>query len=425
MIQRIIPAMASSTDQNALDPNDLQGFKRLRKVAEMLRHLHGVGCDRDKAHLRQLHFDDYVLLILLAMFNPILDTLRSLQIASELEKVRDKLGIRRRFSLGSFSESCRVFEPGQLDAIVADLWQKVPAGNRPEMFQDLPGQITLVDSTVIRTLRTIAEAMWLENKAGWRLHLQFDVDRHVPLATEITPPRNTGKGEEKHVLRGALAPGHTYVMDRWFAQFSLFNDIHKIGSSYVCRIRDHSIYEIIEAKPLTAADVKAGVIGDQIVRLGKKNNPGGLPDHPVRLVCVTCTPHAKRGRTRNHSGRGGTAGHPSDGVLRVVTDLLEAPAEVIAFLYQYRWTIEVFIRFFKQTLGNRHLLSTKTEGIRIQIAAGIIACMLMAILTGVRPTKQLQLLMGLYLSGWASLPELQRGIDRARLAQERADAKKA
>lgn len=422
----MIPAMASAADHNSpLDSHDLQGFKRLRKVAEMLRHLHGVGCDRDNAHLRQLHFDDYVLLILLAMFNPILDTLRSLQMASELEKVRDKLGIRRRFSLGSFSESCRVFEPEQLDAIVADLWQKVPAGNRPEMFKDLPGQITLVDSTVIRTLRTVAEAMWLEEKAGWRLHLQFDVDHHVPSSSVVTPPKNTGKGEEKAVLRGSLAPGHTYVMDRWFAQFSLFNDIHKIGSSYVCRVRDHSVYEVIEERPLTQADRNAGVISDHVVRLGKKGNPGGLPDHPVRLVCVTCTPHVKRGKSKSHSGLGGTSGPASDGVLRVVTDLLEAPAEVIAFLYQYRWTIEVFIRFFKQTLGNRHLLSTKIEGIRIQIAAGIIACMLMAILTGVRPTKQLQLLMGLYLSGWASLPELHRGIDRARQAQQRADAKKA
>src|SRR5665213_975058 len=60
----------ASTDP-PITANDLQGFKRLRKVADLLAHLHGVGCDRDKAHNRLLHFDDYVLLILLAMFNPI------------------------------------------------------------------------------------------------------------------------------------------------------------------------------------------------------------------------------------------------------------------------------------------------------------------------------------------------------------------
>lgn len=420
-----MPSMATSNDPKPpIDPLDLQGFKQLRRVAQMLGHLHQVGCDRDKAHLRQLHFDDYVLLMLLAMFNPALNTMRSLQMVSDLEEVRARLGIRRRFSLGSFSESCRVFEPQQLDEVIAGLWQKIPATSRPEMFKNLPGQITLVDGTVIRTLRTVAEAMWLENKAGWRLHLQFDVDRHLPSASVVTQPKNTGKSDEKEVLRASLAPGHTYVMDRWFAQFRLFNQIHAIGSNYVCRVRDHSVYQVLQDRPLSDAQVKAGVISDQSVLLGQKDNPGGLPDHPVRLVCVTCTPHAKRGKSKNRHGGGGTAGPTSDGILRIVTDLVEVPAEVIAFLYQYRWTIEVFIRFFKQTLGNRHLLSTKIQGIRIQIAAGIIACMLMAILTGVHPTKQLQLLMSLYLSGWASLPELQRGIDRQRLAQQRAAAKK-
>jgi hypothetical protein len=294
------------------------------------------------------------------------------------------------------------------------------------MFKNLPGQITLVDGTVIRTLRSVAEAMWLENKAGWRLHLQFDVDRHVPSASVVTAPKNTGRGDEKHVLRATLAPGHTYVMDRWFAQFSLFNDIHAIGSNYVCRLRDNSVYQVLEERPLTDADRAAGVISDQIVLLGQDRKPGERPDHAVRLVCVRCTPHLKRANVKSKTlTHGGTAGPPSDGVLRIATDLLEPPAEVIAFLYSYRWTIEVFIRFFKQTLGNRHLLSTKVEGIRLQIAAGIIACMLMAILTGVRPTKQLQLLMSLYLSGWASLAEVRRGIDRERLRQERAAAKKA
>lgn len=404
---------------------DLQGFKRLRKVAHLLAHLHGVGCDRDKAHNRQLHFDDYILLILLAMFNPLLDSLRSLQMVSTLEEVRERLGIRNQISLGSFSESCRVFEPDMLDQVIAQLWQEIPDRHRPEIFKDLPGRITLVDGTVIRTLRTITEAMWLENKAGWRLHLQFDVDRHVPSASVITAPRNTGRSDERSVLKDSLAPGHTYVMDRWYSQFSLYNAIHAIGSNYVCRIRDHSVYEVLEDRPLTEQDKKAGVISDQIVRLGATCNRDNLPDHPVRLVCITCTPHAKRGKGKSASGQSGTSGPTSDGTLRIVTDLVDVPAEVIAFLYAYRWTIELFIRFFKQTLGNRHLLSTKSEGIRIQIAAGIIACMLMSILTGVRPTKQLQLLLGFYLAGLASMAEVQREVEKERLRQGKATAKKS
>jgi hypothetical protein len=266
--------------------------------------------------------------------------------------------------------------------------------------------------------------MWLPNKAGWRLHLGFDVATHIPSSYEITAPKNTGKSDEKYVLRQKLEPGHTYVMDRWFAQFQLFNDIHKADSHYVCRVRDNSVYTVVEDRPLTAAARAAGVVRDQVVLLGQDRQEKERPNHPVRLVCVTCTPHQKRANSKTKtSTHGGTAGPPSDGLLRIATDMPDVPPEIISFLFAYRWTIEVFIRFFKQVLGNRHLLSTKPEGIRIQIAAGIICCMLLAILTGVKPTKHLQLLMSFYLSGWASAAEVQREIERERARQLRAAQK--
>lgn len=419
--------MVEPSAQNpAIAVQDLQGFKQLRKVAGMLTHLHGVGCERDTAGNRELHFNDYVLLMLLAMFNPLIDTMRTLQSVSELEEVRTRLGIRRRFSLGSFSESCRVFDPAMLDEVIAGLWKQLPAQQRPDMFRELPGRITLVDGTVVRTLCSVAEAMWLKDKAGWRLHLQFDVDHHVPAAPEITNARNTGASDEKHVLRKKLEAGHTYVMDRWFAQFTLFNDIHKAQSHYVCRVRDNSVYQVVEDRPLTPAARAAGVVSDQVVLLGQDRDRKQRPDHPVRLICVTCTPHQKRANSKTKTlTHGGTAGPPSDGLLRIATDMLDVPADILSFLFAYRWTIEVFIRFFKQILGNRHLLSTKPEGVRIQIAAGIICCMLLAILTEVRPTKQLQLLMSLYLWDLASLAEVQRAIEKERARQRRAPKTKS
>ena len=41
---------------------------------------------------------------------------------------------------------------------------------------------------------------------AWRLHLQFDVDHHVPSQWEVTDPRNTGRSDEKSVLRRELSP---------------------------------------------------------------------------------------------------------------------------------------------------------------------------------------------------------------------------
>ena len=92
--------------------------------------------------------------------------------------------------------------------------------------------------------------------------------------------------------------------------------------------------------------------------------------------------------------------------------MLEVPAYVIASLYEYRWMIEVYFRFLKQILGCRHLLSSRPEGVQIQVYAAVICCMMLNMLTGVKPTKWLVTLMTLYLQGLATeadvLAELKR-----------------
>jgi len=65
-------------------------------------------------------------------------------------------------------------------------------------------------------------------------------------------------------------------MDRGYAQFTLFNDIHRIGSSYACRLRDNSVYEVVQDRPLSPKDVESGVISDQRVHLGIASKDGGV-----------------------------------------------------------------------------------------------------------------------------------------------------
>ena len=66
------------------------------------------------------------------------------------------------------------------------------------------------------------------------------------------------------------------------------------------------------------------------------------------------------------------------------------------------WMIETFFRMFKQLLGCRHLLSTKPYGVEIQVYCGIIACLLIMLYTGRKPTKRTFEMVCFYLSGWAS-----------------------
>ena len=379
---------------------DVTGLKYFRRLLPLFERLHEVGCGRDKAGNRQLHMDQYCSLILLFMFNPCLRSLRSLQQASELKNVQRKLGCART-SLGSLSEATDVFDPERLRQIIGELAEQTQPV-RDVAGKDLQQLLTAVDGSVVKTLSTVAQAAYLKTKQGqsrsaWRLHTHFDVDRGVPTRIDVTSGRNSGKSEEKNMLRKRLAADHCYILDRWYAQFQLFDDIHAIGSSYVCRIRDNSSWQVLEQRTLSPEAGAANVVSDALVELGSSYQP----KHQVRVVLVKTTPHQRRG-----GRKGGTAGPPSDGLLRIATNLLDVPAELIAEIYRHRWTIELFFRFFKHVLGCRHLLSQDPVGIEIQTYCAIIACLLISLTTGCKPTLRTYEMICLYLQGWADEEEL-------------------
>jgi hypothetical protein len=219
----------------------------------------------------------------------------------------------------------------------------------------------------------------------------------VPIRIDVTEGISRGEADERAVLAKALESGRCYVQDHGYAKFQLFNQIVAADSSYVCRLRDNSRYTIEEDRPLAAEDVEAGIILDAIVRLGEYKGVKDRPDHPLRLVIVKTTPHEKRG---------GAAGPASNGLLLIATNLLDLPAWIIALVYRYRWTIEVFFRFFKHVLGCRHLLSRNAAGVEIQTYCAIIACMLISLWTGRKPTLRTYEMICYYFTGLAEEDEL-------------------
>jgi hypothetical protein len=302
--------MATKKDQ--VRASDLSGWKYFGQILPLFAPLREVGCERDRAGNRQLHMDQYCTLVLLFLFNPCLRSLRALQQACELKKVQRKLGCARA-SLGSLSEATDVFDPERLREIVGELAQQVqPLRNLAD--QRIYQTLMAVDGSVVKTLSTIAQAAFMKNRLGeshsaWRLHTHFDIDRHVPVHMDVTVGANSGEADEKSVLRKNLQGDHCYVMDRWFAEFTLFNDIHEIGGSYVCRIRDNSKLDVVEEERVLSDKARqAGVLRDAVICLGHKASK--RPNHKTRVVFVKTTPHVKRG------GRKGQSAGPSSDVSR-------------------------------------------------------------------------------------------------------------
>lgn len=384
---------------------DITGLKYLDRVLPLFKRLRPEGTERDKAGNRQLFYDQYCALQLLYLFNPIVTSLRGLQQASELKKVQRKLGCPRS-SLGSLSEAVRVFDPELLREIVGELIEKLPAQEpQDRRLQDLAQTLTAVDGTFLKTLPQITQACFSTRQdKGWQLHTHFEILRGIPVRMDLTDATGRKDGNEKSMLTNVLEKDRCYILDRAYEKYALFNAIVNSGSSYVCRIRGDHIFVEQESRELTAEARAAGVLEDQVGHLGSpKSRRIEHPDHPVRRITVKVTPHPKRGGRRRE-------GATQD--LVVATSLLDVPAEIIALIYQHRWQIELFFRFLKHVLGCRHLLSQNPQGIQIQTYCAMIACLLISLITGKKPTLRTYEMLCFYFSGLADEDDLINHINR-------------
>lgn len=366
----------------------------------MLEDLHLAGCERDRAGNRTLHMDQYMSLLLLYMFNPICTSLRAIQQASELKKVQRILGCARA-SLGSLSESARIFDSELMQDIVRELGEQLQPISRHAKLDDLAGALTAVDGTLINALSKMTWALWKTETNAVKAHTQFDIQKYVPVKITITE----GNCDEKEVLADNLEEGRIYVKDRGYASLALFQQILDKRSSFVCRMKDNIVYECLQEFKLTPDAEAAGIVFDKKIRWGCNDKTKKQLAVPIRLIAIKCTPHVKRYKI----GRGG----PEQGeTLLIATDIFDQDADVIALIFKHRWTIEIFFRFFKHVLGCRHLLSYDQNGIELQTYAAIIACMLIALWTGRKPTLRTYEMLCYYFIGMASAEELLAHIAR-------------
>ena len=376
--------------------DQLQGFKYFKKLLPLFDRLHDHGTERDKAGNRILHYDQYIALQLLFFFNPIVTSMRGLVQASTLQKVQRMLAVSPT-SLGSFSEAGSVFDAELLKPIIRELGSQLKPLDHDSRLDDLPGILTAVDGTELSALAKLAGRM-IEGR-DIKLHTHFEPLTGVPVDMDLTA---AGDSEIENLLRHLL-PGRVYVKDRGYACFRLFQGIVDIRSHFVCRLRDNSVYDVIEERPLSAQDIAAGIISDQVVWLGGPDKRAELRQ-PLRVIKIKCQPHRKRS---GHTGRGG----PEQGEwLLIATNLMDLPAEVVGLVFRQRWTVELFFRFFKHILGCRHLLSHRANGIEIQVYMAIIVCMLIALWTGKKPTLRTMEMLRFYFIGWASVDELEAHI---------------
>jgi hypothetical protein len=395
--KRSISPSKPSKNEEEVAARRLRSVRMIKPLRRMLERIHSAGTVRDRAGNRQFFYDHYLSLLLLYFVNPSLTSLRSLQNASNWEKVRKRLGIPR-VSLGSLSESAGVFDSALVRPILKELAELARPHFRGREAEAL-ANLTAVDGSIFAALPRMAWALWMDREhRGIKLHLHFRACKGVPCDVVISPAACS----EPAVLTTMLEAGWLYVCDRGYASFELFRSILDAGSSFIIRVKDDIALHVQEERPISEAAAKAGVIRDVILRRLGTDKHKDVVGRPMRLVVVKVV--ERNGKTTE---------------IWLITDQLDMDADLIAIAYRYRWSVELFFRWLKCVVGAKHLISHNENGIALQMYAALIVSLLIAIRTGTKPTKRTFETIQFYLLGWVSDEEFAAHLTKLANAKKR------
>jgi hypothetical protein len=375
-----------------IQDKDLQGLKYFKLLGPFLDRLHDNGTARDRAGNRRLFYDQYACLLLLYFFNPVVKSLRGIQQASALDKVRRLFGCER-VSRGSLSDASRVFDPELLHRIIGDIASRTAPLVHGKEAEALRG-LHAVDGTLLPALPKMAWAFWQDKRhRAVKLHVHFDVLKAVPTDVSVTE----GQGSERQQLRNKLNAAGFYVIDRGYRDWDFFQDIIDARASFVARVQDNTAIDPAQEPGLTAEARAAGVVRDVVIeQTGGRSNTAILR-HPLRIVVVD-------------TGKRLLNGKPD--LLILCTNRLDLSAELVALAYKHRWAIELFFRWLKSILGCRHLLAHSRAGVTIQVYLAIIATLLISLWAGRKPSVRTLEMIQFYFQGWASEEELSRHLQQ-------------
>lgn len=407
-------AADNSDPKEPFSEAELGGLKYFGVLNGLLERLHA---HREHPN-RVLHYDEYLSLLLLYFFNPVVTSLRGVQFASQLERVQKHLGVKRS-SLGSLSEAAQVFDPDLAKAAFDTLAAQACAADAPQRPAGVPEALSIMaaDGTLLDALPKMLWALWLgPHDHAVKLHFQFDVLRGVPVDVALTP----GNGNEKETLAEHLRASCLYVLDRGYRDYAFFQKILDAKSSFVARLQGNADYDVIETRPLSDEARAAGVESDQLVWLGGKKSGQHLRQ-PLRLLKIhvkNAPPHGLKLRGTRVDGKTKCIRtHEEEFDMWLVTDRVDLLPEIVALLYRYRWQVEIFFRWFKCVLGCKHLLSQSENGIRIEIYAALIASLLIVLWTGRKPSKRTLEMLQFHFQGWASVAEVDAHIAGLKIAR--------
>lgn len=217
----------------------------------------------------------------------------------------------------------------------------------PVQYAEL-GELIAIDGSLIDGVLSMHWADYRKGSKKAKSHLGFDVNRSIPRKVYLTD----GKGDERPFVSKILNPGQTGVMDRYYQHHGNFDLYQQEGKHFICRIKAKTNKTCLRSNELP---IDSFIFYDAIVLLGTPSV--NQTKKEVRLV-----------------------GYTVEGTKYwVATDRFDLTAEQVAMAYKLRWEVEKFFAWWKRHLNVYHLIARSEYGLTVQILAGLITYLLLAI----------------------------------------------
>lgn len=246
----------------------------------------------------------------------------------------------------TFSDAFERFSPNMFREVFFYLLSSLQLKQIPELVA--LGTLYCIDGSLFPVISSMLWADYTSNKQACRLHLCFELNRMIAVDFII----GSGKSSERNALRKMIVKGVTYIADRGYMCFNLFNEIVGALSHFVFRVKENLVYSSLESLDVqlpAAVQYLFKNVTDTLIKC--TNDPY---NNTYRLVCFQICKES----------------------YYLLTDRLDLTTFQIIMLYAYRWQIELFFRFLKRTISGIHLVKNNQNGVNIQFYALLIVALL-------------------------------------------------
>lgn len=300
---------------------------------------------KDDAQMYKLSLYYFTLSLVYAVINQI-RSIRVLVTDIKTNPNLNKLG----FVLASpsmYSEAFSRYKPDIFQRIFIRLLERIDIKDIPEIRE--LGRFLLFDCSIFPAFKDMLWAAYTSTGQALKMHLAYELNRMIPVQFISTD----AKASDREALIALLEVGVTYILDRGYLAFDLFQKIVAHNAFFIMRIRRNTkakIEQILVVSIPKEWEPFLSEVTDAIVLF-----PGDASEKTYRLVSFVVW-----------------------GVqYRIATNHLELKTSEIIMLYAYRWQVELFFRCIKRFFNALHLWSHEADGIKIQFYIYLIAYVLL------------------------------------------------